>query len=362
VGVRAGGTDGSGSGNPAPDLERNRLLGSAALRVRARALRGRRPLRARAREGSFVHRRGFGPRGFVCRPPRVCALSDRSIAAADEFFDRPRGAGTREWGAELFICRHQVYLPAPALFLGVKPPQSYSFFDFSRAQMSNSTNFREGRPTRVRETPEPPRAKPQPPKTSSPIKFDSKGKAYSADVWVHDLYEAAYVRSPDEKDVPKQEDLQGVQSEMPGREALSKEGEGIEKRGGGAQSEGRQSEARLSERQIGDGGKSATNGRSKAPRKEKLVVGVKKPVDRWANPFSQLVGFEEEIVPPSSISKETVEVNSAAKRGFAEAASEDGVNGGRVGGEEITGGEGMGNGGRGGSADWEGGTRKGRRN
>jgi hypothetical protein len=278
-----------------------------------------------------------------------------SIAAADEFFDRPRGA---EWGAELFICRHQAYLPAPALFLGVKPPQSYSFFDFSRAQMSNSTSLREARATRVRETPEFERAKPPPPKTSSPMKqLGSTGEADSADVWVHDLYEAAYIRSPDEKDVPKQEDLQsaGVQSEMQAREALSKEGE--EKRGGGAQSEGRQSEAKSTERQdsrSGDGPRSATNGRSKAPRKEKLVVGVKKPVDRWANPFSQLVGFEEEIVPPSSISKETVKVTSAAKRGVAEAASEEGVNGGRVGEEEITGGEGVGNGRGGGSADREG--------
>jgi hypothetical protein len=270
-----------------------------------------------------------------------------SIAAADEFFDRPRRG---EWGAELFVCRHQDYLPAPALFLGVKPPQSYSFFDFSRAQMSNS------REARVRETTEPPSAKPQPPKTSSPVKLDSTRGADSADVWVHDLYEAAYVRSPDETDVRKQEDLQGVQSEMPGHEVLSNEGEGIEKRGDGAQSEGRQLEAKLEDLRNGNRPKSATDGISKAPRKEqrkeKLAVGVKKPVDRWANPFAQLIGFEEEIVPPSSISKETVKVKSAGKRGDAEAASEDGVNGGRV-GEEETGGEGVGNG-KGGKTDWEG--------
>ncbi|GAQ87833.1 hypothetical protein KFL_003800090 [Klebsormidium nitens] len=234
------------------------------------------------------------------------------VAAADEFFDRPQE-------------KHDAQNAEP-----VKPqasePQELEVQEPKLTEQKRAATRAVSEALPIRLT----GAKPPAAKPLNPPHREATGAADAADVWSHDMYEAVYADGGDqdgqkrararEKGEQTSEGAGKEESLYEGDEMVKKEGWGLypgkeEKRAREESVEAAWPESRSSEVATGwDGvskGADDVSGRAAGKDRKKEAtgaVGWKKPVDRWTNPFAQLVGFEEEIVPPSSIHEETVRV------------------------------------------------------
>lgn len=220
-----------------------------------------------------------------------------SAAAADEFFDRPRSRFESEWDPELFICRHRGFIPMPGYYSGAPiqtlKPQQVSVL--------------------------PPEAKPPPtPKTPTLPRREAPdfAGAWSYDLYVAETADRARPRSASARAETGPEYRDG---------AVLKEEELFESREGGERTEGtlrlRSETQRRPAAGLGNGSRAGTRRGSDASvsasdvsSAEVLVGGRREgPVAQWGRQLPQPFGFEEEIVPPSSISKATVRVRSEGR-------------------------------------------------
>ncbi|GAQ84062.1 hypothetical protein KFL_001740210 [Klebsormidium nitens] len=237
-----------------------------------------------------------------------------SAAAADEFFDRPRTRFDTEWDHELFICRHRNYLPMPDLYFGpllsqTLKPQQVSPRPEAKTPTPKTPNLSGCEGT----TPTTPTT-PNLPEYEAP---DLAG-AWNYDLYVAETAERARPPIASDRAETRLEDRKGA---IPKEEKLS------ERREGGEQTEGMLLARNETQERPANGFRNGIRAGTRRGSDVSLsasdvssagvLVGDKRegPAAQWGDHLQQPLGFEEEIVPPSSISKATVRVRSEGRNG-----------------------------------------------